>query len=60
MPNPNSDTEFIVVQPYCQKQKNKGVYDEVWGEIVEGSDDSNDEEEEKMLETQETPRAPLR
>ena len=30
---------------------NKGVYDEVWGEIVEGSDDSDEEEEEKMLES---------
>ena len=51
MPKPNSDTEFIVVQPYCQKQMNKGVYDEVWGEIVEGSDDSDEEEEEKILES---------
>ena len=48
MPNPNSDTEFIVVQPYCQKQMNKGLYDEVWGEIGDyNSDDSDEEEEEK-------------
>ena len=57
MPNPNSDTEFIVVQPYCQKQMNKGVYDEVWGEIVEGSDNEDDKEEEKVLES---PIVPLR
>ena len=42
MPRPNTDSEFIVVQPYCQKQMNKGVYDEVWGEIVDNSDDEED------------------